>query len=139
MPRVPRVPIMLHISFETPLHPSSMLFAITWGSCLAQALVLLLFQSAAAMSRGEVLISFCNVDHSRISIIFFRNWLGLNNLCEILQVPECLSAWVSKYRSSTRVLMCPSSTRLLMCPSSTRLPMCPSSTRVSQVPKSISA
>ena len=31
------------------------------------------------------LVYFCKVDHSRISIIFFRNWLGLNNLCEILQ------------------------------------------------------
>ena len=35
---------------------------------------------------GEVwfLVYFCKVDHSRIFINFFRNWLGLNNLCEIL-------------------------------------------------------
>ena len=34
--------------------------------------------------RGRDLICFCKVDHSRISINFSRNWLGLNNLCEIL-------------------------------------------------------
>ena len=32
------------------------------------------------------LIYFCKVNHSRISGIFSRNWLGLNNLCEILQI-----------------------------------------------------
>ena len=31
---------------------------------------------------GRGLISFCKVGHSRISINFFRNRLGLNNLCE---------------------------------------------------------
>ena len=30
------------------------------------------------------LIYFCKVNHYRISRIFSRNWLGLNNLCEIL-------------------------------------------------------
>ena len=34
---------------------------------------------------GRGLIYFCKVDHSRIFINFSRNWLGLNNLCEILQ------------------------------------------------------
>ena len=33
---------------------------------------------------GRGLMFFCKVDHSRISIHFSRNWLGLNNLCEIL-------------------------------------------------------
>ena len=33
---------------------------------------------------GRGLIYFCKVDHSRIFINFSRNWLGLNNLCEIL-------------------------------------------------------
>ena len=33
---------------------------------------------------GRCLIYFCKVDHSRIFINFFRSWLGLNNLCEIL-------------------------------------------------------
>ena len=33
---------------------------------------------------GRDLIYFCEVDHSRISINVSRNWLGLNNLCEIL-------------------------------------------------------
>ena len=32
---------------------------------------------------GRALIYFCNVDYSRISIYSSRNWLGLNNLCEI--------------------------------------------------------
>ena len=35
---------------------------------------------------GRGLIYLCKVDHSRIFIHFSRNWLGLNNLCEILQV-----------------------------------------------------
>ena len=33
---------------------------------------------------GRGLIYFCKVDHSRIFINFSRNWLGLNDLCEIL-------------------------------------------------------
>ena len=33
---------------------------------------------------GRSLIYFCKVDHSRISINYSRNWLRLNNLCEIL-------------------------------------------------------
>ena len=33
---------------------------------------------------GKGLIYFCKVGHSRISRKFSRNWLGLNNLCEIL-------------------------------------------------------
>ena len=33
---------------------------------------------------GRGLIYFCKVDHSRIFMNFSRNWLGLNNLCEIL-------------------------------------------------------
>ena len=33
---------------------------------------------------GWWLIYFCKVDHSRISRNFSRNWVGLNNLCEIL-------------------------------------------------------
>ena len=32
------------------------------------------------------LIYFRKVDHSRISRYFSRNWVGLNNLCEILQI-----------------------------------------------------
>ena len=31
---------------------------------------------------GRGLICFCKVGHSRISINFSRDWLGLNNLCE---------------------------------------------------------
>ena len=33
---------------------------------------------------GRGLIYFCKEDHSRISINFSRNWLVVNNLCEIL-------------------------------------------------------
>ena len=33
---------------------------------------------------GKGLIYFCKVDHSRISKYFSRNWVGLNNLYEIL-------------------------------------------------------
>ena len=33
---------------------------------------------------GRGLIYFWKVDHSRIFINFSRNWLGLNDLCEIL-------------------------------------------------------
>ena len=33
---------------------------------------------------GRGLVYFCKVDHSRISKKFFRNWLGLDNSCEIL-------------------------------------------------------
>ena len=35
---------------------------------------------------GRGLIYFCKVDHSRISRKYSRNWVGLNNLCEILQL-----------------------------------------------------
>ena len=35
---------------------------------------------------GRGLIYFCKVDHSRIFLNFSRNWLGLNNLCEILWI-----------------------------------------------------
>ena len=35
--------------------------------------------------RGRSLTYFCKVDHSRISGSFSRNWVGVNNLCEILQ------------------------------------------------------
>ena len=35
---------------------------------------------------GRDLIYFCKGDHSRIFMNFSRNWLGLNNLCEILKV-----------------------------------------------------
>ena len=35
---------------------------------------------------GRGLIYFCKVDYSRISRNFSRNWVGLNNLCEILQI-----------------------------------------------------
>ena len=62
----------------------SMLLASIWKSSLAQASMLLLCQYAATSRRGRALIYFCKVDHSRISINFSRNWLGLNNLCEIL-------------------------------------------------------
>ena len=34
---------------------------------------------------GRCLIFFYKVDNSRISINFSKNWLGLNNLCEIFQ------------------------------------------------------
>ena len=33
---------------------------------------------------GRGLIYFCKVEHSRFSINFSRNWLGLSSLCEIL-------------------------------------------------------
>ena len=33
---------------------------------------------------GRGLIYFCKVDHSRISRNFSRNWVGLNNVCEML-------------------------------------------------------
>ena len=36
---------------------------------------------------GRGLICFCKVDHCRISGKLSRNWLGLNNLCEVLEVP----------------------------------------------------
>ena len=67
-----------------PLPVLSMLFASIRDSFLAQALVLLLFQNAARLSRGEGPNFFCNVDHSRISIKFSRDSFGLNNLREIL-------------------------------------------------------
>ena len=35
---------------------------------------------------GRNLIYLCKVDHSRISVNISRKWLGLNNLCEILQI-----------------------------------------------------
>ena len=80
-----RRPTIPHINSETnPSPPWSMLFPIIWDSFLAKALVLLLFPYPETLSRGRGLIYFCKVDHSRISINFSRNWLGLNNLCEIL-------------------------------------------------------
>ena len=46
--------IIPHINSETnPLPQFSMLFASIWDSFLAQALVLLLFQNTATLSRGE--------------------------------------------------------------------------------------
>ena len=48
-------------------------------------MVLLLLQSATTLRTRRGLTSFCKVDHSRISISFLRNSLGLNNLCERLQ------------------------------------------------------
>ena len=59
-------------------------FSSIWDSFLAQASVLLLCQYTATLSRGRGLIYFYIVDYSRISRNFSRNWLGLNNLCEIL-------------------------------------------------------
>ena len=53
---------------------------------VVQASVSLLCQYAATLSMGRGLIYFCKVDHSRIFIIFSRNWLGLNNLCEISRI-----------------------------------------------------
>ena len=78
-------PTIPHTNSETnPPPPWSLLFASVWDSFLAQATVLLLYQYAATLSRGKGHDYFCKVDHSRISINFSRNWLGLNNLCEIL-------------------------------------------------------
>ena len=39
---------------------------------------------------GRGMIYFCKVEHSRISRNFSRNWLGLNNLCEILRIISLL-------------------------------------------------
>ena len=35
---------------------------------------------------GSCLIYLCKVNHFRISMCFSRNWLGLNDLCQILQI-----------------------------------------------------
>ena len=53
-----------------------------------QALLLLLLQYDATLSRGggNGRVYFCKVDYSRISWNFSRNWFGLSDLCEILQV-----------------------------------------------------
>ena len=40
---------------------------------------------------------FCELDYSKISRIFCRNWLGLNNLCEILKVSKDLVAVSNKH------------------------------------------
>ena len=59
------------------------------------------------------LIYICKMDHSRISVNFSRNWVGLNNLCEILWVLKStesftilgpLGSWVLKGSGSSRVL-----------------------------------
>ena len=74
-----------HISSETnPPPPLLMLFAISgtvsWHklrSCYSSNML-------QHWVGGKDLIYFYKVDHSRISINFSWNWLGLNNLCEIL-------------------------------------------------------
>ena len=53
-------------------------------SFLAQASVSLLCQHPPPLSRRDGLIYFCKVDHSRISGNFFRNWLVLNDLWDIV-------------------------------------------------------
>ena len=69
-----------HINSETNSPPPlSMLFASIWESFLAQTLVLLLCQYAATVSRGKGPDLFLQSES-------FQNWLGLSNLCEILQV-----------------------------------------------------
>ena len=68
----------------TTFPPLSILFASIWDSFFTQASLLLLFQYAVILSRKRSLIYFCKVDHSRFSIIFSTNWLGFNNLFEIL-------------------------------------------------------
>ena len=72
-----------------PLPPLSMLLVSIWDSFLAQASVFLLCQYTATLSREKGrgtkgLIYFCKVNHSRIYRNFSRNWVGLNNLHEIL-------------------------------------------------------
>ena len=66
------------------LSPLPMLFASIWNSFLEQTSVLLLCQYTATLSRGRCLVYICKVDHFKIFRNFFRNWVSINNLCEIL-------------------------------------------------------
>ena len=70
---------------QSPLPPLSMLFSSIWDSFLAQASLLLLFQYVATLSRGKGPDLFLQSEfpYSRISLNFSRNWLGLDNFCEI--------------------------------------------------------
>ena len=61
-----------------------MLFASIWDSFLTQVWYRYSANILQHWVGGRGLIYFCKVDHSRIFINFSRNWLGLNNLCEIL-------------------------------------------------------
>ena len=62
----------------------SMLFTSIWDSFLTQASVFLLFQYDGTLSRGEGSDLFEQSWPLRISRNFSRNWLGLNNIYEIL-------------------------------------------------------
>ena len=73
-----------------PLRLLSVLFASIRDHFLAQASVLLLFQHAASLIRGKEADLFLN---SRISRNFSRNWLGLNNLCDILLLIKFIVSW----------------------------------------------
>ena len=55
-----------------------------WDSFLAQALVLLLIQYTATWSRGEGPELFLQSEPFQNFQNFSRNWIGLNNLYEIL-------------------------------------------------------
>ena len=87
-----------HINSET--NPPLLLircFARIWDSFLAQALAFPLWQYATTLIRGRGLIFLCKVDHSKISRNFFRNWIGLNNLCEILQIILYLTCYIESF------------------------------------------
>ena len=61
------------------------MFSSIWDSFLSQASLLLLFQYVATLSRGKGHDLFLQSEfpYSRISLSFSRNWLGLDNFCEI--------------------------------------------------------
>ena len=75
-----------------------MLFASIWDSYSANIL-----QHWVGAS-GQ--IYFCKVDHSNIFINFSRNWLGLNNLCEILQLEMGLGAQPRQEHFAFYTLIC---------------------------------
>ena len=55
-----------------------------WGSFLAKLRRCYSSNILQHWVRVSGLIYFCKMVHSRISRYFFRNWVNLNNLCEIL-------------------------------------------------------
>ena len=78
-------PTIPHVnSRPIPLPPLSMLFTSICDSLLTEASVLLLFQYAATLSRGEGSDLFLQSGPFENFHKFFQELTCLNNLCEIL-------------------------------------------------------
>ena len=70
---------------------------------VVQASVSLICQYAATLSMKRGLIYFCKAGYSRIFINFSRNWLGLNNLCEISRINFYVTTEYNNPRSTPNI------------------------------------